>query len=76
MKLWVVGMFSGNEEDIDNEMNTAADWEFIGVYNKESLAVKNCKDWRYFVGPCLLNETTEGESVEWEDSYYPIVREA
>jgi hypothetical protein len=46
-------------------------WEFMGVFDDEELAMEACKDERYFVGPVELNETIPETQTEWPMAYYP-----
>lgn len=61
--LWVVGKVINYE---------AKAWEFIGVFEEESEAVKVCKTARYFIGPAELNVALPDETVPWCGSYYPL----
>lgn len=47
------------------------EWEFMGVFDHEPMAVQQCMDENYFVGPCRLNEALPQETIAWPDAYYP-----
>ena len=62
--LWLVGR---------TDRKTSSVWVFIGVFDKESLAVAACAGERYFVVPVSLNEVLENSvpRVPWPDAYFP-----
>jgi hypothetical protein len=62
MDLWIVGKVTNYE---------AQAWEFIGVFDEESLALANCRDEWYFIGPARLNEALPHATVNWDGAYYP-----
>lgn len=61
-KLWVAGMFRDLKQPI---------WELVGVFDSEQMAIDACIDYRYFIGPAVLNEATPFERMEWPGCYYP-----
>lgn len=64
MKLWVVGKTINA---------TGTEWEFCGVFDTEKKAVAVCTTEDHFVGPVDLNFTVPPETVEWPNSYYPLL---
>lgn len=66
MKLWVVGKIMNPDTGCDI-------WEFCGVFDTEKKAIEVCKTENYFVGPVDLNFVVPEPSVNWPNSYYPIV---
>ena len=69
MKLWIVGRWRSGEPE-----NSV--WDFQGVFSSEKQAQAACRTWRYFVGPADLDVSLPGETIEWENAYYPIARKA
>ena len=65
-KLFIVG------KHCDNGKNN--EWQYHGVFDNEKMALKECIDYRYFIGPTSLNEPMPHESIDWPDAYYPIAR--
>ncbi|MES2625906.1 MAG: hypothetical protein V4628_11560 [Pseudomonadota bacterium] len=64
MNLFVVGKTTSVSDE-------AYTWEICGVFNDENVAVANCKDYNYFVGPITLNEALADETTAWPGAYYP-----
>lgn len=60
MKLYIVGQTSKDS------------WELVGVFDSEDLALKNCLDPAYFIGPIELNESIHDYGSIWAGAYYPI----
>lgn len=60
MKLFIVGRVNRDE-----------DWSFIGVFDDEEEAKRQCITPFYFVGPCELNKPALGEDETWPGAYYP-----
>lgn len=63
MKLWICGQRLNYD---DNK-----EWEFVGVYETEQLAIDACSTDLFFVGPVELNVSFPDETVEWPGAYYP-----
>ena len=63
MKLWVVGRYTRDRS-----------WEFFGAFDSEELAVFHCSGDDYFVGPCILNELVDEQTISWPGCYYPMAR--
>jgi hypothetical protein len=49
-------------------------WSFQGVFDTRKIAEANCKDVKYFVGPCILNHELPETDVIWPGAYYPKVK--
>lgn len=64
-KLYIVGK-------IDKEDKKR--WELQGIFDSEDMAVEECKDEFYFVGPVKLNKKYPESPIEWTGLYYPIVK--
>lgn len=47
-------------------------WEFVGVFGSEPIAVQQCKDATYFVAPVNLNEPAPTETIEFPGAYFPL----
>jgi hypothetical protein len=60
MKLFIVGRVNNDE-----------DWSFIGVFDDEEEAKRQCVTGDYFVGPCELNKPAYGADIDWPGAYYP-----
>ncbi len=63
-QLWIVG-----------QLRKGAQWEFVGVFDQESLADAACVNSEMFVAPAILNETTPVETVSWPGCYFPRYEE-
>jgi len=50
-------------------------FEFAGVFDTEELAIANCNDESYGIGPATINEPLPSDSVVWPGYYYPKARE-
>jgi hypothetical protein len=59
--LYVVG-------ELINEKHKS--WKMVGVFSKESEAVKACKTENHFVGSLLLNKSYQ-RNRKWKGAYYP-----
>ena len=55
--LWIVG------KTLPTSDKTDSSWEFIGVFDTEELALKNCRTYEYFMGPTQLNVAFSHETV-------------
>jgi hypothetical protein len=60
MNLWIVGRLRPHTE-----------WEFIGVFSDEALAVAACTSEEHFVGPTLLDVAAPDAPTPWPDAYRP-----
>lgn len=68
MQLFIVGLI--------REPDTApGEWEFVGVFDSQSSAEAEAKEWNYFVAPCWLNEPAPQEHSPWPGAYYPKAAE-
>ncbi len=68
--LWIVGKIDRNDY---------RKWEFQGIYDHQQKAVSKCSDWRYFVGPVVVNRDVPIATTSWPGSYYPnreVVKDA
>ena len=63
MKLYVVG-----------KITEYPAWSFHGVFDDRKTAENACKDEKYFVGPCILNDEVPEVDVIWPGSYYPRIK--
>ena len=63
-KIYVVGKECAEHEE-------GLVWDIIGIFEKETDAVKACTKDDYFVGPMPLNEALPDERQEWKDAYFP-----
>lgn len=63
--LWIVGKTVGFNSD-------GCVWEYVGVFDKDSLAIAECITEEYFVGPVELNTAIHGDAETWPGCYYPI----
>lgn len=68
MKLWVVGKVLNPDTGCDI-------WEFRGVFDTVKKAEAACRTENYFVGPVDLNFVVPEPSVDWPNSYYPLIEE-
>lgn len=59
--LWICGHFS----------SAGGEWEFIGVFDSEALAIEACTDATYFIGPTELNARHVDEPKPWPGAYMP-----
>ena len=57
------------------ETNSGAAWVFMGIFEKESDAVKQCTAFNHFVGPCILNKPLPHHMI-WPGAYYPLLEES
>ena len=64
-KLWIVGRI------FDGKNDSGKEWSFQGVFDSEKQAIVQCLDYRYFIGPAIINETIPTEDEIWPGSYYP-----
>jgi len=77
-QLWIAGKITSALSDA---------WDFIGVFDKEELALIGLKEAveaekkrdgsvaleRYFIGPAILNFTIiAADSSDWEGGYFPF----
>lgn len=63
MRLWIVGQLLPPEEECF--------WQFVGVFDSQELADKNCTTTDHFYGPAELNENVGEALIDWPDSFYP-----
>lgn len=64
IELWVVG-------NVTDAVSNG--WDFIGVFDDESLALDACEDPMYFVGPVRLNEPFVcKDHTDWKGAYFPL----
>ena len=47
-------------------------WDFAGIFDDKTLAVKACIDENYFVGAAKLNEFLPEERIDWPDVFFPL----
>ena len=66
-KLFVVGKFIRG-------VSGGAVWEFEGVFDSREKAIAACKDKKYFIGPCLLNQTIKPGVFAWPGLFYPLAK--
>ena len=58
MILWICGRYTGN-------------WEILGAFSTEELALARCTRDNDFVAPIELDKSVSEELTEWPDLYYP-----
>ena len=58
MTLWVCGRYTDN-------------WEVLGAFSTEELALARCTKDNDFVAPLELDESLPEEVTEWVGLYYP-----
>lgn len=61
MTLYLVGM---RRKDLP-------DWEFVGIYTTQDLAIKACLDSQYFYAPVVPNVTMPEERQPWPELHWP-----
>lgn len=61
--LWIVGRI----------INDGPEWEIVGVYDSEKMAICACKTGSYFVGPIQINQTIEDGAESLQGFYYPLI---
>lgn len=61
--LWIVGRINPENH---------REWDFMGVFDSEPVAIAACLNENYFVAPIVLNHYTPDETIEWPGLYYPI----
>lgn len=64
-EVWVAGR-------VDNS-RVSFQWEVLGVYTTEELAVARCSRCVDFVAPIRLNDRLPEETTVWPGCYYPLV---
>ena len=66
VNLLIVGKFTGTRI-------TDREWELIGVFSSESLALAACEGHRlYFVVPAVLDVVQPDSTTDWVGAYYPF----
>lgn len=58
MTLWLCGRFTSN-------------WEILGAFSTEELALARCTRYNDFVAPLELDKSLPEELTEWPGFYYP-----
>ncbi len=59
---WLVGKTTNAE---------GTEWEFQGIFDNVDVAVSQCKNENYFVGPVILNEVVPDVTRTWPGAWYP-----
>jgi hypothetical protein len=61
-ELWIAGKL----------IKSGKNWEILGVFSTEQLAVDACSTDDHFVGPIKLDEKLSEDNIDWAGHYYPI----